>query len=66
MRALVWTNEDGGDAGQISTLTLEDRGDTTRWSCTSSIRRAKPSRLVRVSVRRNAESFDQADELLAG
>ena len=27
---LVWTNEEGGDAGQVSTLTLEDRGDTTR------------------------------------
>ena len=27
---LVWTNEEGGDAGHISTLTLEDRGDTTR------------------------------------
>src|SRR5205085_4668399 len=27
---LVWTNEEGGDGGQISTMTLEDRGDTTR------------------------------------
>src|SRR3954469_20197189 len=28
---LVWTNEEGGEtAGQVSTMTLEDRGDTTR------------------------------------
>ena len=27
---LVWTNEEGGEAGQISTMTLEGRGDATR------------------------------------
>ena len=27
---LVWTNDESGDAGQLSTLTLEDLGDTTR------------------------------------
>ncbi len=26
---LVWTNEEGGDSGQVTTVTLEERGDKT-------------------------------------
>ena len=63
---LVWTNEEGGDAGQISTLTLEDRGDTTRMV----LHELYPSREA-LDAGAGAydgmpESFDQLDELLAG
>jgi uncharacterized protein YndB with AHSA1/START domain len=27
---LVWTNEEGGDSGQVTTVTLEERGGKTR------------------------------------
>ena len=63
---LVWTNEEGGDAGQISTLTLEDRGDTTRMV----LHELFPSRAA-LDAAAGAydgmpESFGQLDELLAG
>ena len=63
---LVWTNEEGGDAGQISTVTLEDRGDTTRMV----LHELYPSREA-LDAGMGAydampESFDQLDELLAG
>ncbi len=62
---LVWTNEEGGDAGQVSTLTLEDRGDTTRMV----LHELYPSREA-LDAGAGAydgvrESFDQLDELLA-
>ena len=63
---LVWTNEEGGDAGQISTLTLEDRGDTTRMV----LHEVYPSREAydagAGAYDAMPESFDQLDELLAG
>jgi len=63
---LVWTNEEGGDAGQISTVTLEDRGGTTRMV----LHELYPSREA-LDAGAGAydgmpESFDQLDELLAG
>ncbi len=63
---LVWTNEEGGDAGQISTMTLEDRGDTTRMV----LHELYPSREA-LDAAAGAydgmpESFDQLGELLAG
>ena len=63
---LVWTNEEGGDAGQISTVTLEDRGDTTRMV----LHELYPSREA-LDAGAGAydgmpESFGQLDELLAG
>ena len=62
---LVWTNDEGGDAGQISTLTLEDLGDTTR----SVLHERYPSREA-LDAGAGAydgmpESFGQLDELLA-
>ena len=63
---LVWTNEDGGDAGQISTMTLEARGATTRMV----LHELFPSREA-LDAGVGAydgmpESFDQLDEVLAG
>jgi uncharacterized protein YndB with AHSA1/START domain len=63
---LVWTNDEGGDAGQISTMTLEDRGDTTRMV----LHELYPSREA-LDAGAGAydgmpESFDQLDDLLAG
>jgi uncharacterized protein YndB with AHSA1/START domain len=61
---LVWTNEEGGDAGQISTMTLEDRGDTTRMV----LHELYPSGEAFDAGAYDGmpESFDQLDELLAG
>ena len=63
---LVWTNEEGGDAGQVSTMTLEERGDTTRMV----LHEVFPSREA-LDAGVGAydgmpESFAQLDELLAG
>lgn len=63
---LVWTNDEGGDAGQVSTLTLEDRGETTRVV----LHEVYPSREA-LDAGLGAydgmgESFAQLDELLAG
>jgi uncharacterized protein YndB with AHSA1/START domain len=61
---LVWTNDESGDAGQVSTMTLEDRGDTTRMV----LRELYPSKeaLDAAAGAYDAmpESFDQLDELL--
>ena len=62
---LVWTNEEGGDAGQVSTMTLEQRGDTTRMV----LHEVFPSREA-LDAGVGAydgmpESFAQLDELLA-
>ena len=63
---LVWTNEEGGDAGQISTMTLEDRGDTTRMV----LHELYPSREALDAAAGAYDgmpvSFDQLGELLAG
>lgn len=64
---LVWTNDEGGDdAGQVSTLTLEERGETTRIV----LHERYPSREAREAgmgaYDGMPESFEQLDELLAG
>ena len=63
---LVWTNEEGGDAGQVSTMTLDDRGDTTRMV----LHELYPSReacdAAGGAYEAMPESFEQLDELLAG
>jgi uncharacterized protein YndB with AHSA1/START domain len=64
---LVWTNDEGGvDAGQLSTLTLEDRGDTTRIV----LHEVYPSREAceagMGAYDGMPESFVQLDEILAG
>jgi uncharacterized protein YndB with AHSA1/START domain len=63
---LVWTNEEGGDAGQISTMTLEDRGDTTRVVLHEIYPSGEAFDAGAGAYDGMPESFDQLDELLAG
>ena len=63
---LVWTNEEGGDAGQISTMTLEDRGDTTRIVLLEVYPSGAAYEAAKGSYDGMPESFAQLDELLAG
>jgi uncharacterized protein YndB with AHSA1/START domain len=61
---LVWTNEEGGDAGQVSTVTFEERGGQTLVV----LRDLYPSKEALDagigSTDGMAETFDQLDELL--
>lgn len=61
---LVWTNEESGDAGQVSTLTLEDRGDTTRIVLHEIYPSAEAFEAAKGSYDGMPESFAQLDELL--
>jgi uncharacterized protein YndB with AHSA1/START domain len=63
---LVWTNDESGDAGQVSTLTLEDRGDTTRVVLHEVYPSAEALEAARGSYDGMPESFEQLDLLLAG
>ena len=63
---LVWTNEEGGDAGQISTVTLEEHGDTTRMVLHEVYPSSEALDAAAGSYDGMPESFDQLDELLAG
>ena len=63
---LVWTNDESGDAGQLSTLTLEDHGDTTRIVLHELYPSAEAFEAVKGSYDGMPESFAQLDELLAG
>ena len=63
---LVWTNEEGGDAGQISTMTLEERGDTTICVLHELYPSSEALDAGMGSYDGMPESFGQLDELLAG
>ena len=63
---LVWTNDESGDAGQLSTLTLEDHGDTTRIVLHELYPSAEAFEAAKGSYDGMPESFDQLDALLAG
>jgi uncharacterized protein YndB with AHSA1/START domain len=63
---LVWTNDESGDAGQLSTLTLEDHGDTTRIVLHELYPSAEAFEAAKGSYDGIPESFDQLDALLAG
>ena len=63
---LVWTNEESGDAGQISTMTLEYRGDTTRMVLHELYPSGEAFDAAAGAYDGMPESFDQLDELLAG
>ncbi len=62
---LVWTNDEGGDAGQVSTLTLEERGDTTRAILHERYPSAEALDAAAGSYDGMPETFGQLDELLA-
>ena len=63
---LVWTNDESGDDGQLSTLTLEDRGDTTRIVLLEVFPSGAAYEAAKGSYDGMPESFAQLDELLAG
>ena len=63
---LVWTNDESGDAGQLSTLTLEDHGDTTRIVLHELYPSAEAFEAAKGSYDGMPESFGQLDALLAG
>ena len=61
---LAWTNDESGDAGQVSTLTLEDRGDTTRIVLHELYPSAEALEAAKGSYDGMAESFVQLDALI--
>lgn len=63
---LVWTNDESGDAGQLSTLTLEDLGDTTRIVLRETYPSAEAFEAGKGAYDGMPESFAQLDEILAG
>ena len=63
---LVWTNDESGDAGQLSTLTLEDLGGTTRIVLHEVYPSAEAFEAGKGAYDGMPESFDQLDALLAG
>ncbi len=63
---LVWTNDESGDAGQVSTLTLEERGETTRIVLHELYPSKEALDAAAGSYDGTPESFAQLDELLAG
>lgn len=63
---LVWTNDEGGDTGQLSTLTLEAVGDQTRATLRELYPSAAALEAGRGAYDAMPESFGQLDALLAG
>ena len=64
---LVWTNDEGGqDAGQVSTLTLEERGETTRIVLHERFPSREATDAGMGAYDGMPESFAQLDEILAG
>ena len=63
---LVWTNDEGGEAGQVSTLTLEERDGTTRMVLHELYPSAEALDAGIGAYDGMPETFDQLAELLAG
>jgi uncharacterized protein YndB with AHSA1/START domain len=63
---LVWTNDESGAAGQLSTLTLEEVGDKTQIVLHELYPSAEAFEAAKGSYDGIPESFDQLDALLAG
>ena len=63
---LVWTNEESGGAGQLSTLTLEEHGTTTRMVLHERYPTREALDAGAGAYDGMPESFAQLDELLAG
>lgn len=63
---LVWTNEESGDAGAVSTLTLEERAGRTLMVMTERYRSKEACDAGMASGAYDAmgETFDQLDQLL--
>ena len=63
---LVWTNDESGDQGQLSTLTLEEHGDKTRIVLLEVFPSGDAYEAAKGSYDGMPESFAQLDELLVG
>ena len=63
---LVWTNEEAGNAGQVTTVTFEERGEQTQLVVHDlySSKEALDEAVSSGSISWNDDTFDQLDELL--
>ena len=64
---LVWTNEEGGDSGQVTTVTFEERGGKTLLIMHDLYpsKEALDGAIASGSTGGMGETFEQLDELLA-
>ena len=64
---LVWTNEEAGDNGQVTTVTFEERGDRTLLVMHDLYpsKEALDEAISSGSISWNDDTFNQLDELLA-
>ena len=64
---LVWTNEEGGDSGQVTTVTFEERGGQTLLVLHDLYpsKEALDDAIASGSTGGVGESFEQLDELIA-
>ena len=64
---LVWTNEEGGDSGQVTTVTFEERGGKTLLVMHDLYpsKEALDGAIASGSTGGMGETFEQLDELLA-
>jgi len=65
---LVWTNEEGGDAATVTTVTFEQRGDETLFVLHDLYpsKEALDEAIASGSTNGFSETFEQLDALLAG
>jgi uncharacterized protein YndB with AHSA1/START domain len=63
---LVWTNDEAGDGGAVTTVTFEDRGGETllAWHDLYPSKEALDEAIASQSTNGFSESFEQLDELL--
>jgi uncharacterized protein YndB with AHSA1/START domain len=63
---LVWTNEEGGEGGPVTTVTFEQRGDETLVTMHDLYpsKKALDDAIASGSASEMGESFDQLDQLL--
>ena len=61
---LVWTNDEGGDAGQVSTVTLEEKAGKTQVVLHDLYPSKEALDVAAGSVDGMPETFEQLDELL--
>jgi len=64
---IVWTNEEAGDAGQVTTVTFEAQGDRTRVVMHDLYpsKEALDEAVASGSTNWNSETFEQLDAVLA-
>lgn len=65
---IVWTNEEAGEAGQVTTVTFEEHAGTTRVVMHDlyPTKEALDEAIASESTNWNSETFEQLDAVLAG